>query len=48
MKKSPLKSLIIGTSVAAASLLLAGTVVAQTTPIETPQGTTVIVPDKAL
>lgn len=47
MLKTPFKALLVGTQIAAASLL-ATTAIAQTTQVETPAGTTVIVPDAAL
>lgn len=47
MLKTPFKALLMGTQIAAASLL-ATTAIAQTTQVDTPAGTTVIVPDAAL
>ncbi|WP_411837758.1 hypothetical protein [Paracoccus sp. ME4] len=47
MLKTPFKALMLGTTLTAGSLM-AGTAIAQTTAVESPQGTTVIVPDDAL
>ncbi|MCG6110737.1 MAG: hypothetical protein MEQ74_00930 [Paracoccus sp.] len=47
MFKTPFKAFLVGGQIAAASLM-ATTAIAQTTQIETPQGSTVIVPDSAL
>lgn len=45
--KTPFKALLVGSQIAVTSLM-ATTAIAQTTQIETPQGSTVIVPDNAL
>lgn len=47
MLKTPFKALLVGSQIAVTSLM-ATTAIAQTTQIETPQGSTVIVPDNAL
>lgn len=47
MLKTPFKALLVGSQIAATSLM-ATAAIGQTTQIETPQGSTVIVPDNAL
>lgn len=47
MLKTPFKALMLGTTLTAGGLM-AGTAIAQTSAVESPQGTTVIVPDDAL
>ncbi len=47
MLKTPFKALLVGSQIAVTSLM-ATTAIAQTTQIENPSGSTVIVPDNAL